>query len=143
MEIVVAILIEWLALNTDVNLNSFPRVEVVRHSEMVDMSGMDAYGLYNWEEKKIYISNRVDLTRMQGISIVLHELIHHHQNVSGLLDSYDCKRQSEVLAYELQKQFLTSMNASLTLELDSMHVTMSSTCFASDSVARKTGSEKE
>jgi hypothetical protein len=137
MDLVVALLIEWLALNTDIKLNNFPYVEVVRHSEIVEMSGTDAQGLYNWEEKKIYISNQVDLTRMQGASVVLHELVHHHQNVSGLLDTYECKNQAEVLAYQLQKQFLTSMNASLMLELDPMHVTMASTCFSKGKLAKK------
>jgi hypothetical protein len=128
MDLVVAILIEWLALNTDIELNNFPRVEVVRHSEIVQMSGMNAKGLYNWEEKKIYISSHVDLTTIKGVSIVLHELVHHHQNVSGLLSTYECKNEAEVLAYETQKQFLKSMNAGMILEMDPMHIALSSVC---------------
>ena len=131
MEIIVALLIEWLALNTEVDMYSFPHVEVVPHSQIIEMSGVHAQGLYNWEEKKVFISSRVDLSTIQGVSVILHELVHHHQNVTGLLASYECTNQSEVMAYEIQKQFLTSMNASLMLEHDPAHIALASKCFAS------------
>jgi hypothetical protein len=141
MDLVVAILIEWLALNTDIKLNNFPRVEVVRHSDIVEMSGMNAQGLYNWDEQKIYISNFVDLTTIQGVSIVLHELVHHHQNVSGMLSSYECKNQAEQLAYETQKHFLQSMKATLTLEMNPLHVALSSACAPNKNLTEKQQSE--
>ena len=110
------------------NYGITPSVEIVSHSQIVDMSGIQARGLYDWDQGKIYISSQVDLTTIHGMSVVLHEMVHHYQSTEGLFASYDCRNASELLAYETQKQFLTAMKASMMIEMDPLFIGAASTC---------------
>ena len=141
MELVVAFLVEWLSLNTDIKMRYFPHIEIVPHHKIVELSGIHAHALYHWEQERIYISGQVDLTTMHGVSVVLHEMVHHHQNKEGLLASYTCKNEAERLAYETQKQFLTAMKASMMIEMDPAFIDAASHCsqYQGKSLAKKMG----
>ena len=128
MEILLGILIEWLALNSNINITTAPDVVVMESEDLAKKYGAPVYALYAHHESTIYLSDTIDLTTIQGASIVLHELVHHYQNVSGAMGDYNCARESEKLAYETQRHYLEANKAQLMPELDSFNIVMRSMC---------------
>lgn len=128
MEILLGILIEWLALNTDIDIRIPPDVVVMSSEELTKKYGSPVHALYAHHEAKIYLSSHVDLSTIQGASVLLHELVHHYQNVSGAMDGYNCARESERLAYETQRVYLERNQVELMPELDNFNIVMRSLC---------------
>jgi hypothetical protein len=128
VEILLGLLIEWLSLNADIDISSPPEVVVMESADLAKKYGAPVHALYAHHESTIYLSSHVDLTTIQGASVVLHELVHHYQNVSGAMDGYDCARESEQLAYETQRDYLIANKAKLMPELDSFNIIMRSLC---------------
>jgi hypothetical protein len=132
VEIILAILVEWLSLNTDINIKAPPEVVVKTSEELIRIYGAPVHALYSHEAGTIYLSDHVDMGSIQGASVLLHELIHHYQNTSGAMDGYSCIRQSEKLAYELQREYLEKNNAEIMPELSAFNILMRSICTEAD-----------
>lgn len=132
VEILLGILIEWLALNANINIKSAPDVTVATSVELTKKYGSPVHALYAHNESKIYLSEHVDLTTIQGASVLLHELVHHYQNVSGAMSGYNCTQESERLAYETQRQYLEANKVALMPELDRFNIVMRSVCNYTD-----------
>lgn len=128
MEFILGILIEWLSANTEIKINTAPDVVVMTSAEINQKYGAPVHALYSHKEATIYLSQHVDLTTIQGASVLLHELVHHYQNVSGAMDDYYCVRESERLAYETQRTYLESNQVALMPELDRFNIMMRSLC---------------
>ena len=128
MEILLGILIQWLSLNSEVDIKSPPEVMVMSSQELAEKYGGPVHGLYSHPEATIYLADHVDLSTIQGASVLLHELVHHYQNVSGAMDGYNCVQESEKLAYDLQVVYLEQNNAKLMPELDPFNIIMRSIC---------------
>lgn len=128
MDILLAILIEWLALNANIDISSSPEVVVMSSEALAVKYGAPVHALYSHEEATIYLSSDVDLHSIQGASVLLHELVHHYQNVSGAMDGYSCIRESERLAYQTQRLYLESNHAPLMPELNNFNIAMRSLC---------------
>lgn len=128
MEILLSLLIEWLALNASIDIQDRPQVKVVSQQTLTKMYSQPVHALYENKEKTIYLSKSVDLSTIEGASVLLHELIHHHQQISGAMDKFACIRQSEELAYETQRQYLKANNAPMTPELDPFNTYIRSLC---------------
>lgn len=128
MDILIGILIEWLALNTSMDIKNPPHVVLKDSLELEQMSGFPVHGLYDRESKTIYVSGDVDLSTIQGASVLLHELVHHYQNVSGAMGAYNCSQESEKLAYETQRDYLEANKAELMPELNGFNIAMRSLC---------------
>ena len=128
MEILLALLIEWLSLNSNIEIATPPVVVVASPDDLAAKYGAPVYALYAHHESTIYLADNVDVSTLQGASVLVHELVHHYQNVSGAMDGYNCARESERLAYETQKQYLQANNAELLPELDAFNILMRSMC---------------
>lgn len=128
MEILLAILIEWLSLNAEMEIAHAPEVVVKSSEELAQEYGAPVWALYSHRTSTVYLSDQVDLSSIRGASILLHELVHHYQNVSGAMDSYSCIRESERLAYETQRIYLESNGAELMPELNAFNIAMRSLC---------------
>jgi len=128
VEILLGILIEWLALNANIKITTAPDVVVMNSAELNKKYGAPVHALYAHHEAKIYLSSHIDLSTIQGASVLLHELVHHYQNVSGAMDGYNCARESERLAYETQRDYLQSNQVELMPELDQFNIVMRSLC---------------
>ena len=128
MEILLGILIEWLSFNTDVDIKYPPEVVVMSTEDLAQKYGAPVHALYSHTEATIYLSSHVDLSTIQGASVLLHELVHHYQNASGAMDGYNCVQESEKLAYELQVAYLQQNNAKLMPELNQFNIVMRSIC---------------
>ncbi len=128
MELLLGILIEWLSLNASLTIQESPKVVVMSSQALAEKYGAPVHALYGHEQATIYLSDHVDLTTIQGASVLLHELVHHYQNVSGAMDGYSCVRESEKLAYEIQKEYLVANNAEVMPELGAFNILMRSLC---------------
>ncbi len=128
VEILLAILIEWLSLNTEIDIHTPPEVVVLSSEELNAKYGSPVHALYAHHEAIIYLSEDIDLSTIQGASVLLHELVHHYQNVSGAMDGYNCARESERLAYETQRLYLQRNQVELMPELGHFNIVMRSLC---------------
>lgn len=128
MEILLGILIEWLSINADMEIKHPPAVVVMSSKELNQKYGAPVHALYAHQEAKIYLSNHINLSTIQGASVLLHELVHHYQNASGAMDGYNCARESERLAYETQREYLELNKVELMPELDRFNIVMRSMC---------------
>lgn len=128
MESVLAVLITWLSLNANMEIKQAPRVEVLNDNQFKELNVGLVYGIYIHKEKVIYLNDRVDLSTKRGKSVLLHELVHHWQNVSGKMNEYECFNGSERLAYETQRKYLIFHKAKLMKELGLFNIAMRSIC---------------
>lgn len=128
MEILLSILIEWLALNTDIKVEEHPEVVFMAREELHKSYGSPVHALYMSSAKTVYLADDVRIETLEGASILLHELVHHYQNESGAMDGYSCVSESEKLAYEVQKQYLLANKAPVMAELSDFNIVMRSVC---------------
>ncbi len=129
MEMLLIVLIEWLHTHTSMVIEEPPTVVVMSHKELQQKYNWTMHAVYNRQEKIIYLSENIDITTPIGESVVLHELVHHYQNISGLVNSFQCSQQSEKLAYNTQRLYLLDKNvAKLMPELNEFNITMLSRC---------------
>ncbi len=106
-----------------------PKVVVMTHEDLQKKYNWTMHAVYNRQEKIIYLSEHIDINTPIGASVVLHELVHHYQNISGLVDTFQCSQQSEKLAYETQRLYLLDKNvAELMPELNAFNIAMLSRC---------------
>ena len=76
--------------------------------EAVDPEKLQIYGLYNFNEKAVYILDSLDMDSEQGKGILLHELVHYLQYQYDRDKDVKCKNELESLAYVLEAKFLQS-----------------------------------
>ncbi|MBL1142707.1 MAG: hypothetical protein HND53_11810 [Proteobacteria bacterium] len=74
----------------------------------VNPENLQIFGLYNFNEKAVYLLDTIDLDTDEGKGILLHELVHYLQYQTGLDDNVKCKNELESLAYVLEAKFLES-----------------------------------
>lgn len=95
-----------------------PRVErtpkikltaVLHGSPLVSRHGV--LSMYDDAKQTIYLPEDWNGHTPEGISIVIHEVVHHLQNVAGL--AYECPQEREKLAYVAQERWLAPSGRSL------------------------------
>lgn len=74
----------------------------------VNPENLKIFGLYNFNEKAVYLLDSIDLDTDEGKGILLHELVHFLQYQTGLDKDAKCKNELESLAYVLEAKFLDS-----------------------------------
>ena len=74
----------------------------------VNPDSLQIFGLYNFNEKAVYLLDSIDLETDEGKGILLHELVHYLQYQTGVDQSAKCKNELESLAYVLEAKFLDS-----------------------------------
>ncbi len=74
----------------------------------VNPANLQIFGLYNFNEKAVYLLDSIDLDTDEGKGILLHELVHYLQYQTGMDDNVKCKNELESLAYVLEAKFLES-----------------------------------
>lgn len=73
----------------------------------VDASSLNIMGLYNFNEKAIYLLDELDLNTEEGKGILLHELVHYLQYEEDIDKNVDCKNELEALAYMIEAKYLS------------------------------------
>ena len=120
LQSVVHNLVVWIYEQNHFNYQNVspPRVKIIDETKLTALAYGNSYvhkikdynydevlGLYNYRNSTIYISHQLDLNSKQGQSILLHELVHHFQYMSGEADKVTHISQLEPYAYFLERKF--------------------------------------
>jgi hypothetical protein len=83
---------------------------------------------YDDQAKSIYLSDQWNGRTASELSVLVHEMVHHLQNVSGL--HYACAAAREKLAYEAQEKWLGLFGRNLASEfaIDAMTLKLRTEC---------------
>ncbi len=94
-----------------------------------DAPSSDIVALYSDQGRTIYLPNDWSGRSPADVSVVVHEMVHHLQNLAGL--KYACPEAREAPAYEAQKRWLALFGTDLehALDLDPMTVFVHTHCF--------------
>ena len=115
-------LITWINVHTSYT-HPANEIPVVRHvsakqlkqiafnkkfSNSLEQKTFKILGLYNFEEKVVYLSDKIDMRTKKGKAVLLHELVHFLQYQYGHDKRVSCKIELEALAYQLEAKYLTA-----------------------------------
>jgi hypothetical protein len=79
-----------------------------------DTAGSNTVALYNDDTKTIYLPDGWAGRTPAELSILVHEMVHHLQNIAKL--THECPQAREKLAYEAQDKWLALFGTSLERE---------------------------
>ena len=138
----------WLSRQFDLPIfNIHPRIELVTPERIANLryrsllSGVaserasqlasvtrDTVAIYVDSERTIYLSNEWTGGKIAYLSVLVHELVHHAQNLAGL--KYECAQEREKLAYSAQQRWLELFGRSLEqdFELDGFSLLPKTRC---------------
>ena len=153
MQTLLVVIATWLTVQFNLPaIDEFPRVELtsaakmaeLRQDRLLQISGNAAealphqfgrptitgetYAVYDDASRSIYLHEDWNPARPGDSSILVHEMVHHMQNVSGR--KFACGGEREKEAYNAQRAWLGLFNRSLEQEfgIDSMTVLVRTTC---------------
>lgn len=153
MQVLLTVLIAWLTANIDLPAApELPRVEFVSAARMAEVRysrlaanspdrfaaeagrsaqaeiGHDVHAIYDDLSRTIFLPNGWTAASPADVSVLVHELVHHLQNVGNL--KYDCPQAREAPAYRAQSRWLEFFGKTLEeeFEIDAMTVLVRSKC---------------
>ncbi|MCC6946418.1 MAG: hypothetical protein IT539_01495 [Bradyrhizobiaceae bacterium] len=153
MEALLTVLVTWLSANLDLPpIYDHPRIEMVSAAKMAEVRysrigaaqldrvaaeagsqalpeiGHDVFAIYDDVGRTIYLPQGWTGTTPAEVSVLVHELVHHLQNVGRL--AFDCAGEREKPAYRAQARWLELFGKSLAGEfgLDPMTVLVRTNC---------------
>jgi hypothetical protein len=147
METFLAVVVLWLSANFGFAANpEYPRVEFVppsriislRYKGLVGAQGQthasadalrDTVSIYDDAQRIIYLPEGWTGRSPAELSILVHEMVHHLQNVGQL--KFECPQEREKAAYEAQAQWLALFKSDLAQEfgLDGFNLLIKTKCF--------------
>jgi hypothetical protein len=145
MEALLTAIVLWLSTNFPLPANlNHPGIKFVPAAEMIavlnkyqpqrtDVSASeissDILSLYNNESKTIYLMDGWTGKTPAELSILVHEMVHHLQNIGQL--KFVCPEEREELAYQAQDSWLHFFGRDLErdFQMDPFSVLVKSKCF--------------
>jgi hypothetical protein len=138
MEALLTAIVLWLSINFPLPANlNHPGIKFVSAAEMVavrtDVSASeissDIVALYSNESKTIYLMDGWTGKTPAELSILVHEMAHHLQNVGQL--KFACPEEREELAYKAQDRWLHLFGRDLEhdFQMDPFTILVKSKCF--------------
>lgn len=122
MDALVAALAGWIALQTGLQAGPPPRIEFVSPATMTERafgpgiaSSPHLRALYSQPQLTVYLRQEWDAANVRDRSELVHELVHHFQNVNEL--QFKCSAEREKLAYDLQIAWLREQGVADPYEL--------------------------
>jgi hypothetical protein len=121
VETVLTAIAAWLAFNL-----MLPPVYELPRIEFASLSKVEAY--YDDATRTIYLPKGWTGASPAELSLLVHEMVHHVQNVAGLV--YACPEERERLAYAAQRQWLALFGRDLMREfrLDPLTLLVRTSC---------------
>ena len=145
-------IIAWISGNLALpEISELPRVELVTPARMAAVRfrglasdrealaveagrtappefGQDVYAVYDDVKRTIYLHKQWTAVRPADVSVLVHELVHHIQNVAAL--KFGCPQEREKDAYEAQRAWLAQSGRTLEdeFEIDPMTVLVRTNC---------------
>jgi hypothetical protein len=147
MHTLLTVIVTWLSINFGLPaIHEHPRVEFVPAAKMTDVRysrlasnrpergatpreiDHGVHAIYDDRSRTIYLPDGWSGTTPAEVSLLVHELVHHLQNVAGL--EYDCPEAREKPAYRAQARWLELFDQSLVDEfgLDAMTILVRTSC---------------
>jgi hypothetical protein len=137
MEILLTVLMTWLSANFDLPaVHQQPDIKFVTHQEMVALrhggsalnTASEIVALYDDRVRAILLSDRWTGDTPAELSVLVHELVHHVQNVAKF--TYLCPEERETLAYAAQEKWLSLFGQSLltAFEIDPLTLKIRTAC---------------
>jgi uncharacterized protein DUF6647 len=138
MEALLTAIVLWLSINFPLPANlNHPGIKFVSAAEMIavrtDVSASeissDIVALYSNESKTIYLMDGWTGKTPAELSILVHEVVHHLQNVGQL--KFACPEEREELAYKAQDSWLHLFGRDLErdFQMDPFSILVKSKCF--------------
>jgi Domain of unknown function (DUF6647) len=109
-------------------LFSNPRIENAPSGDAGTASQSDVVAIYSDATHTIYLPEGWTGTTAAELSVLVHEMVHHVQNVGGL--KYACPQEREKLAYMAQERWLGlfGRNLEADFELDAFSLLVKTRC---------------
>lgn len=144
MEPLLTAIVVWLSANFGLPATyDLPRVERMSSIEMTNLlyqnSGADqrkvkfdqmgkVLSLYSVETKTIYLARKWTGQTPADLSLLVHEMVHHMQNLSPT--TFECPQAREKLAYEAQEKWLNMFGHNLENDfgIDRLTIFMNTAC---------------
>ena len=137
MKILLTVIMTWLSSNFDLPVtHEQPDVKFVTHQQMAEIRlgplatspGYELVAIYEDRSKTIFLSDRWTGDTPADVSVLVHEIVHHLQNVGKL--NYSCPEAREALAYAAQEQWLSMFGQSLqkAFDLDPLTLKVKTAC---------------
>ena len=141
MQTLLTAIVTWLSFSLGLPATyDHPRIERVPPAQMVEMrlhaespsttanSGHDLVALYDNRSRTIYLREDWTGATPAELSVLVHEMVHHLQNVAAL--KYDCAEAREKPAYDAQKKWLALFGRNLEKEftLDAFTLLLRTNC---------------
>ena len=146
METLLPAIVTWLSIGFGLPANyEHPRIEFVSPAKMsvvqfrgpaaarspapsAPASQRDAEALYDDSTRTIYLPEGWTGKTPAEVSVLVHEMVHHLQNMAGL--KYECPQAREKPAYAAQNQWLAQSGRNLIDEftLDALTVLVRTNC---------------
>ena len=86
-------------------------------SKFLEQKTLKILGLYNFEEKVVYLLDNIDLRAEKGKGVLLHELVHFLQYQNGHDKEVSCVNELEPMAYLLEIKYLAEHDQTYPLHL--------------------------
>ena len=118
---------ELMALRLDA-LTGAQRLQVAVAQRAGSLIRREPVALYNSRTKTIFLADDWTGSRAADVSVLVHEMVHHLQNLAG--HKHLCPQERERLAYQAQEKWLALAGRSLAteFELDPFTVLVSTLC---------------
>jgi hypothetical protein len=137
MEALLSALVTWLSINFGLPAHyDHPIIELLPTAQIVDIhygftdprTQREVVAAYDDVTGTIFLSDTWTGRTPADLSVLVHELVHHLQNVADL--RFECPQSREKLAYVAQDQWLRQFGSSLFAEfdLDRMTLKLSTQC---------------
>ena len=138
----------WLSIEFDLPIpGNHPRIELVPPAEIAALryrgrfpnagterassghSASDIVAVYSDSARTIYLAENWTGGTPAELSVLVHEMVHHLQNLAGL--KYECPQAREKLAYLAQERWLALFGRDLAqdFELDGFSLLAKTKCF--------------
>ena len=142
----------WLSIEFDLPIRgNHPRIELVPPAEIAALryrgrfpnvgtdraptdpsavpSDRDTVAVYSDSTRTIYLAEEWTGGTPAELSVLVHEMVHHLQNLAGL--KYECPQAREMLAYTAQERWLALFGRDLEqdFDLDGLSLLMKTKCF--------------
>jgi hypothetical protein len=134
-----ATIANWLSTEFSLSIDRLPRIKFVPPERLGLLrlrgisgdhlgDGRDVVAVYDDDAQAIYLRRDWTGQTPAETSILVHEMVHHAQNLAGT--KFECPQAREKLAYEAQERWLTQFGSDLgkDFEIDGFTLLVRTSC---------------
>ena len=130
-------IVTWLSSNFElpaiykhpvIELMPANQISDIRYKTIAPKQRREVIAIYDDNSRKIVLSENWAGNSAVELSVLVHEMVHHLQNMANL--NYECAAAREELAYAAQAKWLKLFGSNLhrALEIDQLTLKLATTC---------------